>query len=262
MMKKTLLLLVLMAASKASFGQQLCVRDSSVLQTGALLAPPFWDTITMLYALNDACITHPYNQSVTVNVPTSFQNIPMTNVTIATTGAVSNLPVGLTYSCDPPNCVFNAGTLGCIRIYGTPTSANVAPDTFDLGITVTINLLLGSVPLVFPGQLPGNNHYYLALKDAQCLVGAYDQHVDLAYIKTSPNPFSGETTISVETIEGGDYNFEVFNVVGQNVHTRAIRLEAGQNQIRFDGNDLPNGSYFYTIGNKNGKIARQIVVAH
>jgi hypothetical protein len=261
-MKKSLPLFFVLAFATASFAQ-LCMRDSSVLQSGILLSPAFWDTTTMQYNLTDACITHPYNQSVTVNVPTTYSGFTIVTVSVATTGAISNLPAGLTYSCDPPNCVFGVSTLGCIRIYGTPTAANIAPDTFDLGITTAINTVQIPFPiaLTFPGGLPGNNHYYLALKDAQCLVGTYDQHSSLGYVKSAPNPFSDQTVITVESIVPGDFQFEVFNLVGQRVHARAVRLDAGVNEFTFDGSTLPNGSYFYTVGNRDGKVSRRLVIA-
>ncbi len=263
MMKKILPLLFVVVFTVGAQAQA-CMRDSSLLMTGKLLSPAWWDSITMEYNLADACITHPYNQSVTINVPNNFNGIPLNNVTVATTGAVLNLPVGLTYSCDPPNCVFNAGTLGCIRLYGIPTMANMAPDTFDLHIKVRINTAFGAFDLEFPNQLPGNNndpHYYLALKDTQCLVGASDLNSTLGFVKSAPNPFSGWATITVESIMPGDFQFEVFNLVGQRVHARTIRLDAGINEFSFDGSALPNGSYFYSIGNQNGKATRRMVVA-
>lgn len=260
-MKKLLPFLFVLAFAASSFAQ-LCERDSSLIQSGKLLSPAYWDTVTMQYNLNDACINHPYNQSVTVNVPLTYSGIQINSVSIATTGAVLNLPVGLTYSCDPPNCVFNAGTLGCIRLYGTPTTANtIVPDTFDLGIKTNVNTLIGPIPLEFPGDLPGDNHYYLALKDEQCLVGTYDHNTSLGYVKNTPNPFSSETTITVESIVPGDFQFEVFNLVGQRVHARVVRLDAGMNQFQFDASYLSNGSYFYTIGNRDGKVSRRLVVA-
>ncbi len=260
-MKKVLPILFATILASVSFAQN-CVRDSSILQTGALLSPPYWDTVGRKYALADACINNPYNQFITVNVPLAFQNIPLSSVTIATSGAVSNLPVGLTYSCDPPNCVFAAGSLGCIRMFGTPTAANTAPDTLDLGLTVTVNTLLGGIPLIFPSQLPGNNHYYLALKDEQCLVGTFDPNSDLGFVKASPNPFSSETVITVESLIPGEFNFEVFNILGKRVHAREVRMAVGENQIVFDGSELPSGSYFYSIGNVNGRISRPIVISH
>jgi Secretion system C-terminal sorting domain len=259
-MKKSLPLLFVLAFASASFAQ-VCMRDSSIIQSGALLSPPYWDTVTMQYNLMDACINHAYNQSVTVNVPNSFQNIPITSVQIATSGAVTNLPAGLTYSCDPPNCLFVAGQLGCIRLYGTPTVANTAPDTLDLGIKTTVNSALGPIPLEFPSQLPGDNHYYLALKTEACLVGTYDHNVNLGYVKSAPNPFSNETTITAESIVPGDFQFEVFDLVGQRVHARVVRLDAGVNTFTFDGSNLPNGSYFYSLGNRDGKVSRRLVIA-
>jgi Secretion system C-terminal sorting domain len=258
-MKKFLPFLFVLTCSTAAFSQ-VCMRDSSLIQSGALLSPAFWEPITMQYNLNDACITHPYNQSVTINVPTTYSGFQLLNVTVPTTGAISDLPIGLTYSCDPPNCVFLASTLGCIRLFGTPTSANMAPDTFDLGISTIVNTLIGGIPLVFPGQLPGGNHYYLALKDAQCLVGTYDQHPSIGYVVNAPNPFSSETNITVESIVSGDFQFEVFDLLGQRVHARVIRLDAGMNEFSFDGNHLPSGSYFYTIGNRDGKVSRRLVI--
>lgn len=263
-MKKMLpLLFVLACFSQAN--SQTCVRDSSVLLSGALLAPPFWDTITMQYNLNDACINHPYNQSVTVNVPTTYSGFQLSYVKIEATGAITNLPAGLTYSCDPPNCQFNASTLGCIHLYGTPNNTNIAPDTLDLGIvTKVVTVQLGPnfpITLEFPSQIPGNNHYYLALKNEECLVGTYDQNSQIAFLKTAPNPFSAETTITVEALQGGDFNFEVFNFTGARVHARNMRLDAGINHFVFDGSNLPAGSYFYTIGNLEGKASRKFVIA-
>lgn len=259
-MKKLLPLLFAAICATTSFSQT-CMRDSSVLMTGALLSPAFWDTVTMEYNLMDACILHPYNQSVTVNVPSQYSGIPMTSVQIATTGAVSNLPTGITYLCDPPNCIFNANTLGCILLYGTPTAANMAPDTLDLGINTTVNTAIGPVPIEFPGQLPGENHYYLALKDNACLVGTNDHKSSISYIKSAPNPFSFETTITVESVISGDFQFEVFNLVGLRVHSRVVRLDSGINQFAFDGSQLPNGSYIYSLGNRDGKVSRRMVIA-
>lgn len=264
-MKRTLPLLCALLCAASIFAQTPnCVRDSTVLMTGALLSPAPWDTAKMEYNLKDACISHPYNQSVTFNVPTTFQSIPITNVTVATTGAVLNLPIGLTYACDPPNCVFNAGTLGCIVLYGTPTVANTAPDTLDLGIKVTVNSLLGPIPLTFPNTgLPNvpEQHYYLALKTAECLVGTFEQGNQFTLLKNAPNPFGNQTLITAESLIAGEFRFEVFDLLGQRVHTQTLRLEVGTNEFTFDAGDLANGAYFYSLGNRDGKAVRRMVIA-
>lgn len=261
-MKRTLpLLFALLCALSIAAQAPLCVRDSSVIASGELLAPAPYTPEEPFYNLNDACIDNPYNQSVTINVPTTFQGIPITSVSIATTGAISDLPAGLTYACDPPNCTFPAGTLGCIVLYGTPTSANMAPDTFDLGITANVNTPFGGIPVQFPGTLAPESHYYLALKSSACLVGTYDMGEQFTLLKNAPNPFDSQTLITAESLVAGDFQFEVFNLLGLRVHTQTLRLDIGRNEFTFEAGELANGAYFYTLGNRDGKAARQLVIA-
>jgi hypothetical protein len=261
-MKKFLTLLCALFVASVAFAQvPACVRDSSLIASGDLLSPAPYSETEPFYNLNDACIGVAYNQSVTVNVPTSFQSIPISNVTAATMGAVSNLPAGLTYACDPPNCVFPAGTLGCIVLYGTPTPNNTAPDTLDLGITATVNTAFGGIPVTFPGQLAPGSHYYLALKTAACLVGNSDINTPFTAVKNAPNPFGNQTVITVESLSAGDFQFEVFDVLGQRVHAEWLSIAAGKNEFTFEVGNLPNGSYTYTLGNRDGRAARRMVIA-
>ncbi len=261
-MKKTLpLLFALFCAFYAVAQAPMCMRDSVIYGTDSLLWPLPYTPAAPNYNLKDACIDHAYNQSVTVNVPSSFQNIPVTKVSIATTNAISDMPIGLTYACDPPNCEFQANSLGCIVLYGTPTMANVAPDTFDLGITATVFTALGPIMLQFPGQVAPGSHFYLALKSAACLVGNYDLGNQFTLLKNSPNPFGNETIITAESLISGPFKFEVFDLLGQRVHTQMLGLEVGRNEFTFDAGNLANGSYFYTLSNRDGKATRRMVIA-
>ena len=153
MIKTLPLLCALLCAISISAQAPLCVRDSVIVGTDSLLWPLPYTDAAPNFNLNEACIDHPYNQSVTVNVPTEYTGFPISTVSIATTGAISNLPIGVTYACNPPNCVFAAGSLGCIVLFGTPTIANVAPNTLDLSITATVTLPFGGIPVMFPGQI-------------------------------------------------------------------------------------------------------------
>jgi len=261
-MKKTLpVLFALFCALSLSAQAPMCMRDSVIYGTDSLLWPLPYTPSAPNYNLNDACINQPYNQSVTVNVPSSFQNIPVTKVSIATTGAISDMPAGLTYACDPPNCEFAANSLGCIILYGTPTTANMAPDTFDLGITATVFTALGPIALQFPGQVAPGSHFYLALKTPECLVGNYDLGNQFTLLKNAPNPFGDQTLITAESLVAGDFQFEVFDLLGQRVHLQKLRLEIGLNEFTFDAGDLANGAYFYTLSNRDGKAVRRMVIA-
>lgn len=271
-MKKTVLLLcaVVLTAMHSTHAQT-CVRDSSVLLYDSVyISPAPYTPTNPVYGLATACIGQPYNQSVTIDVPTDFLyqgSIPITiiNASIATTGAISGLPTGVTYLCDPPNCVFNASTLGCILLYGTPSDPAQAPDTFDLVISANIfGIIFGSqqnIPIAFPGPIsPGN--YYLILKTAAgCASSAYDLNSRITSLKNVPNPFSDATAITVVSEVSGEFNFEVFDVLGRSIHAQAVNLVEGENQFTFEAGNLPNGSYYYVLSNAEGRASRTMVIA-
>ena len=68
-----------------------CQVDSSLLQTGGLLSPTPYSDQNPQYNLAVACIGSPYNQSVTVNVPSTFSGFPIDSVGIAAAGASNRM---------------------------------------------------------------------------------------------------------------------------------------------------------------------------
>lgn len=263
-MKKSLLLFLLLSLfAGATVQAQVCMRDSSILMdtTANILLPRTYSPTYMFYDLLDACIDQPYNQSITIKVPEAFSGFPINSVSVATTGAVSNLPVGITYTCDPPNCVFLPNTLGCIVLHGTPTAANT-PDTLDLGITALVSTAIVNLPIEFPGQVAPGSHYYLILRSvADCINSTNELGGKISAVRNQPNPFSGQTTITIEALQNADYQFEVFNMLGQRQHAQNISVFEGPNQFEFNASKLSPGTYFYTIGNKEGKVIRKLQVA-
>lgn len=250
-----------------------CMRDSTLLMNDSVFVSPptYSDTAANpVYGLAVACIGQPYLQSVTVKIPPTYTQsgitITINNVKVATTGAVSGLPTGITYTCDPPNCVFNANTLGCILLSGTPTDASQAPDTSELKITVALNGTVfgqpATIPLTFPEDIAPNNHYFLILRTmANCMSAVYDLNSQVSGLKSVPNPFSTQASIEVESSVAGAFRFEVFNVLGQPVHAANIDLVEGANQFPFDAGSLASGSYYFSISNAAGKVTRLMVIA-
>ena len=117
-----------------------------------------------------ACINEPFDFTLTVVIPdtVSFPGIPfpvnLNYAKVDTTGAILGLPQGIKYSCNPPDCKFNARTIGCIILHGVPTSAN-APGQYKPTIKLTLNnSLFGSLTIDYPGpQFPGE--YILTLDE-------------------------------------------------------------------------------------------------
>lgn len=273
-MKKTLLLLLFAAIAFSTAMAQtppVCKRDSSVIKdTTAIVSPLPYLSTNPVYRLNEACIGQPYRQYFTVEVPPTITlqgfTAGLVSASIPTTGGVTNLPGGLTYACDPPNCVFNVNTLGCIVLYGTPNApVPTLPDTLDLKIKASVITNLGPFP--FPIDIPGPavpGNYFLIVKPAGslCVVtGTDDLSTQIATMKNTPNPFSGQTMIEVEALESGDFRFEVFDLLGQRVHGNTVRLETGPNRFLFDAGKLPQGTYVYSLSNGIGRASKRMVVA-
>lgn len=272
-MKKTVLFVLLLLCFFNAVQAQVppCKRDSSVLlDTSVIVRPLPYLATNPVYRLNEACIGQPYRQYFTVEVPETITlqgfTAGLVSASLPTTGGVTNLPGGLTYACDPPNCVFNVNTLGCIVLYGTPNAPSASlPDTLDLKIKASVITNLGPFP--FPVDIPGPavpGNYYLIVKPAGavCAVSpTFDPSTHIASIKNTPNPFSGQTLIEVEAIESGDFRFEVFDLLGQRVHANTVRLETGANRFQFDAGNLANGTYLYSLSNGIGRAAKRMVVS-
>ena len=236
-----------------------------MLVTGGLLSPAPWTPDSPFYNLKPVCINDPHNQSVTISVPATFTvsgiSVPITNVSIPTSGGIGNYPVGLTYLCDPPNCVFNASTLGCILLYGTATAANPAPDTANLVLTATVATAIGSIPVNFPGnQAAPDDHYYMVVKpQGQCISHTTDAGSPFSAVRARPNPASQQTVIEARSTQTGPFQFEVFDLLGNRLHSQTVHLFEGDNQFTFDASNLPAGTYLYTLGDKTGKSVRRMV---
>jgi hypothetical protein len=263
-MKKALLLLSVLFLFGAAQAQN-CQRDSSLLITGALLSPAPYTPDSPFYKLKPACLGLSYNQSVTVFVPAQFSGFNLDSVAIAPTGAISNLPTGVAYVCDPPSCRFRPQTLGCILLTGTVSPAN-NQDTADLGISASIYALGFPTPLTtitFPGQVAPGSHYYLPKLPAnhpQCLSSANDLNELIGSVRNLPNPVSYTTVIDIESLTTDDFLFEVYDLLGQRLYYESIRLVEGRNQFTFDAGNLPNGAYLYALSHPQGKIVRKMAV--
>lgn len=262
---RKLLLFALTIAISGSLAAQTCVRDSTILDSTSLVLPKAWTTEDPTIYTLPACINEPYSQSVTFNIPDMITlsgfTLPLSKITVAPTGAVVNMPAGLSYSCDPPNCEFLANTLGCMLIYGTPTPNNTPGDK-EVTIKVTAHSLIVQ-PVDFPSQIAPNNKYFITIKETGACSpsGTNDLSGQISSIKNAPNPFAQQTEISIDVIEGGRYRFEVFNLLGKKVQDQSIQLGSGLNQFTFDAGELPNGTYFYSLGNGIGRVSRTFVIS-
>ncbi len=214
-----------------------------------------------------ACINSAYEFVLTFKVPDNLSGIQLDSIVIEPTGAVGNLPIGMSYDCNPGNCVFTPeDTLACLVILGTATDANM-PGDYDLTIATKIYTSLGAQDITFPTPIiPGaDGSYTLTLHEegnANCFIlGTNDYISENIRVTNSPNPFSTQTNIEVFSNVNERLDFRVFDILGNVVHQDNVEIFEGQNNFEFDGTHLSNGIYTFTLSNKLGAITRKIVVS-
>ncbi|HLP14995.1 MAG TPA: LamG-like jellyroll fold domain-containing protein, partial [Bacteroidota bacterium] len=134
------------------------------------------------------------------------------------TGLIGMSPVGLTVGqIVPSNAGYNYnGTLDELRIYDHP----LPPDAIKV---------LAAVPTP-------------VRREAANLPASY------AVKQNFPNPFNGETTITIDLPKSDDVTLSIYNILGQRVDNLIHdRLEAGRYIIHWSGSAYASGMYFYRV---------------
>jgi hypothetical protein len=76
-----------------------------------------------------------------------------------------------------------------------------------------------------------------------------------------PNPFSGQTSVTVTLEEGADMSLEVFSLTGQQVLLNQYGYTPqGTTTLTINGADLVPGVYFYTVTAGETKVTQKMIV--
>lgn len=242
-----------------------CTPDTTILKTINVIHPsPYRDTVPGSGIQQKACIGEPFALPFTILVPNVFVfggvSLPLISATLPTVGAVSGLPDGLSYTCNPPNCVMLANTPGCIQLSGTPTTQN---DTgaYKLTIKFTISTGIGPLAAEFPGSLfPGE--YILRLNaPGQCENTTAIKIPEAQWqVTTSPNPFHQQTSLNFWNERSKTAVIRIFNVTGAKVREIKSPLLNGVNNITLHREGLPAGLYYITMTAGRHRHAQRILI--
>jgi len=265
-MKQTLLFCLFSILSIPLFSQ--CVPDETYRDSAiGVYPPPMSDSNPDGGITESACINAPYEFALTFKIPTMFLIAQLDSIVLETEGAILNLPVGLTYECNPPTCVFSsADTIACLSIIGTATDVNM-PGDYDLMIETTIYTDVISQEFTFPNTaIDGADGNYILTLEAEgnpdCFVVSTDDYLTKNIrISNSPNPFSTITNIEVNSGINEQLDFRVFDILGNTVHQERVNVFAGENNFQFDGTHLATGIYTFSLSNKLGAVTRKMVVS-
>ena len=275
---KRLLLLMTTICMLSGLKAQVCMPDTTLADSITIFPLPYDPVETPEGGFPDtACVGIPYDFTMTVNVPDTFQTqlgaAPLVHVAFATEGAITYDPplTNFEYVCNPPDCVFPGGETGCVEIRGTATEDQIGSHLASFAGVVVVESILGNltIDIIFPDPNspivpPGD--YDLVVRDPatfdNCdnVTGTNDYLKDVFSIRNRPNPTSGYTQIEVQSAIAGDFDFRVTTLLGQVVHQKQIQVFEGENVIDFDASFLPNGIYLYELTDGRASVSQKMVV--
>ncbi|TXB63422.1 T9SS type A sorting domain-containing protein [Phaeodactylibacter luteus] len=214
-----------------------------------------------------ACVGSYFEFAFTFNIPSVYDlngvQVPLNAVQVPAENGINELPSSMDYVCNPPDCLFEADSSGCILIYGTPTAEDQG--VHDLSILAQIQTAIGiNLDIVLPENLEPNSHYYLNIREEgfdNCLLVSTWEAAPLGIqLSSRPNPFGTLAQIEMEVARTGDYQFFVADMLGQKVHARTVNLFSGLNQLEFDGSNLPEGLYIYGVTDGRSAVTSKMII--
>lgn len=250
-MKKTLLYFVFailfMFSAGFAFGQ--CTPDPTIIDPdGTGRMDP--DTIEATVGVNT-------NVTATIICPDTATlgtqgHLEIHHITVR---SLQNKPSWLNYVCNPSNCEFPSQVAKCVLITGTPlpadtgyTSITVLVDVFNTIGGITVCATCVQYPNGYDAGMP------LVVHVSQAVAVSEFDYKDFNIIEPKPNPFNTMTKIGCYTVTPQTVSLRVFDMVGKEVYNEIANTNAGENYFTFNGSDLNDGLYFYSLTDGQNRV--------
>lgn len=265
---KKLLLLLFAGVLTFQLNAQICTPDDTLPDSVVIAPLPFQPDVPGTGIMDTACVNSYFETTLYFNIPDSIEVfntlVPLSSVAMAQEDAVINLPSAYEYTCNPPNCTFQADSSGCITIYGTGTADDEG--VHDLKVAVTITAGGFSLDRELPDGLLVTGNYYFHVKpegSENCTIidGVYDLSEDFS-ISNSPNPFYSTTEVNINSKTSGTYDLTIQNMVGKVIQRSKLNIFEGENTYTFDGSELPAGMYIFTVSNGNSSVSNKMLIGN
>lgn len=249
---------------------QLCKPDSAYANKTANIYPEAYHPRLNPNGgiLDSACINKDYKFVFTVVVPdsfpTAFGNLKLDSIVIHKNGILF-APKGINYTCNPPNCKFKGGTLGCLELNGKPSADNQVK-IYDLKLKVKITVWNGILVIndTLPDFISDSAHYYLPLfeeNSPNCNTSAVDEFfADQVNLILSPNPSDDLLDISFDVPSTSLIRYSVMDIMGKELFYNERKINNSRAIFTEDLSDLQSGVYLFILNIDGKKLIRKFVV--
>jgi hypothetical protein len=79
-------------------------------------------------------------------------------------------------------------------------------------------------------------------------------------IEIYPNPNNGNFTLELNDNKESKIDLEIFDIIGENVHSESKSINNGNKSIEIDLSNLSTGIYTIIVLSKSGKISKQLII--
>jgi len=199
----------------------------------------------------EAIETVPLNQTATIIAPdTAHYQGSTINIHHITLKSLLNKPSWLNYQCNPANCEFTGSVSSCVLATGTPPAGSAG--FYPVGVIVDIYVVIG-IPVVVAANY--NSGIPLVVWVHPASWGITEQvYKGFGVINPQPNPFHNTVKLGCYTETSQHVSLKVMDMVGQEVYSENINSNAGENFFLFNGSNLANGIYFYSITDSQNRV--------
>lgn len=272
-MKKTWVLFILACFQMYNICAQIPACSPNPIykdSTAGIYPRPYNDSTRMGGISRPVCIGQDYEYPLTVNIPDTI-TVPFGNTTITigllsaildTTNAVTGLPKGIRYYCNPGNCMMAKNQLGCVVLKGNATTEN-KPGTYDLVINLKLITQAGTFDVAFPGPFfPGKYFLTVAEPASQaCLTSpVLELKEPAASHHAFPIPARDHLNIRVYALESGPASLFFQDVSGRTMLSLPIKLNKGDNTVSVPVSGLQSGAYIYSLRIGKSVYSRRFAV--
>ena len=230
-MKKIILSLIILLVSNFTFSQT-CTVDATVLNN--YISPATWgimpDTIDNL---PPAYVNVQYDTVLSFKLPLYADDLdpsqPHALLADLELIGISGLPAGIVFTsgastndsihCSTSDCKWAGGSIGCLRIIGTPTVSGVFP------LVITLKGTTAGIPITGNGDIKGYKLIITPLGIARI------EKPILNVTQNIPNPFVKNTKINFSVTKKSNVKFYIMNILGEIVHEESLRAKQGKNEI-------------------------------
>ena len=217
--------------------------------------------------LSNAYVGQNYSENITMVVPQDSTVIILGNMEIIDIELVSvtGLPSSFSYTCDPPSCIFDGGTIACAELFST-----IPPDASMIGLypiefsTLTTVISADPITAALTGEIEQTDvidYYFIEINSATSVISKLDNNT-FKLNNVFPNPVNDKAKIQFVSGENQDIIFKIYNLLGEEIDSKIIPAKRGVNDFYLNTSSYSEGIYLYSINNGIQVLIDRMVVSN